>query len=227
MPTSGSLTFSPPFSEAALLAFRRIGVKRNDVTAEGLMDAGLEANALMSTWANRGPNLWAVDALSVPLVVGQAVYAIDPATVMVLDAWITSGTPATDRILSPISRTDYAEYPSKAQSGRPTVFWFDRLAAPTLTLWPVPDASTPYVLNLNRSRQTQTSVVAGGTAPDVPYRWFDAFVWGLAERLAYIYAPDRAGDVAAKAAETYGIAADQDSENAPLRIAPDLSGYWR
>lgn len=227
MPTSGSYSFSPSFADAALLAFRRIGISRNDVKAEGLLDASLEANAMMTTWANRGPNLWAVDSVSIPLIPGQASYAIDPATVMVLDAYVTSGSPATDRILTPISRSDYAEYPNKLQQGRPTVFWFDRLTAPTVTLWPVPDTATAYTLNFFRSRQTQTSVVAGGTAPDVPGRWFDAFVWGLAERLAFIYAPDRAQVASGEASKAYAIAADQDTENAPLRITADMRGYWR
>jgi hypothetical protein len=57
---------------------------------------------------------------------------------MILDMYISYGSPSTDRLIFPISRSEYAAYPDKTTQGTPTVFWFDRLIAPTFTLWPVP-----------------------------------------------------------------------------------------
>ena len=68
-------------------------------------------------------------------------FSVDPNTVVILDAYVSNLNSGSniDRIIMPISRTEYASYPNKQQQGFPTVFWFDRLLAPTVTLWPVPN----------------------------------------------------------------------------------------
>ena len=226
MSTTGTFGFAPSTGELVMQAFRRIGKSRAELTAEMLFDARQELNLIGSAWANRGPNLWAVDQIAVPLIAGQAAYAIDPATVDILDARITVPGPA-DQVLAPISRGDYAAYPNKAQTGRPTVFWLDRLAQPVLTLWPVPDANGPYVLSFFRARQMQDATLGGATTPDVPYRGLDALCWALAENLSYLYAPDRTAIVGAKAQAALAEMRDEDVEDAPMVFAPSLRGYYR
>ena len=226
MSTTGTFGFAPSTGELVMQAFRRIGKSRAELTAEMLFDARQELNLIGSAWANRGPNLWAADQQTVPLIAGQAAYAIDPATIDILDARITIPGPI-DRVITSISRQDYAAYPNKAQVGQPTVFWLDRLAAPVLTLWPAPDANGPYVLSFYRARQMQDAALAGGTTPDVPYRALDALCWALAASLAYLYGRDKVGDTEAKAQRAVAEMRDEDVEDAPLVFAPNLRGYYR
>ena len=96
-------------------AFERAGSELR--TGYDLRTARRSLNLLFADWANRGVNLWAVDLITVPLVQGQATYNVDPSTVVMLDAYmgIVNGSVETDRIILPISRSEYANYPNKSQ----------------------------------------------------------------------------------------------------------------
>jgi hypothetical protein len=61
----------------------------------------------------------------------------------------------------------------------------------------------------------------------MPYRWLDAFVAGLAHRLARAYKPALEQIRKADADEAWGIAANQDVENLPIYITPALGSYYR
>ena len=145
-----------------------------------------------------------------------------------LDMYVgfSNGTIETDRILLPISRTEYASYPNKQQQGFPTVGWFDRLLAPTITLWPVPD-STVSVFRYYRLRQTQDSTLAGGLNVEIPIYWLEAYALGLAWRLALIWNVERAGPLKTLADEAYNDAATQNTEQSNMYVSPQLSGYYR
>jgi hypothetical protein len=237
MTTSGTYAFNPSLGEMTLNAFSRCGIRRTSLVQEHLQDARFETNLMLSEWSNRGVNLWKVDLQSIPLTQGQATYyaatngvsANAGITVMILDAYITvnTGTTSYDRVIMPISRTEWAQTPNKTQQAPPTTFWFDRLINPTITLWPVPDQSNYYTLNFYRVIQVQDANLENNQTVDIPYRWFDAACSGLAARLAAIYAPERYQILAARAEQSYQIAATEDTENVPLYIMPGLSGYFR
>jgi hypothetical protein len=148
---------------------------------------------------------------------------------MVLDAFIRVGTGSAqyDRVIMPISRTEWAQTPNKKTEAPPTTFWFDRLIQPTITVWPVPDQDNYYTLYFYRVTQVEDSNLVNGQTIDVPYRWLNAAVTGLAARLSQIYAPERAAKLEANAEQSYQIAATQDTENVPVYIIPGLSGYFR
>jgi hypothetical protein len=192
----------------------------------------MAANMLCSNWSNRGVNLWAVDLVTVALVQGQASYDVDLNTVMILDAYMqidNGGGAPIDRIIMPVSRTEYASYPNKEQEGFTTTFWFDRLISPnpTITLWPVPDGSSAQYLKYYRVRQVQDAALQNGTQVEIPYLWMDAFAYGLAARLAVIWAPDKMQLLKPLADEAYNIAAEQNIEQAQQYISPQIGGYFR
>jgi hypothetical protein len=191
--------------------------------------ARMAANMLLSRWANQGVNLWAVDLITTPLVQGTATYSVDANTVVILDAYIEtnngSGQPI-DRLILPISRTEYASYPNKEQQGFSTTYWFDRLLSPTVTLWPVPDGTTTS-FKYYRVRQLQDANLQNGQQVEIPYLWMEAFAYGLAQRLATIWAPDKMIMLKPMADEAYAIAAAQNVETANTFISPVISGYFR
>ena len=224
MATSGTYVFNPSLGEICLYSYQNIGVRPAAVLQEHMEVARMATNMMLANWSNRGVNLWCVDLITTPLVEGTTTYAVDANTVMILDAYIVSDS--IDRIILPISRTEYASYPNKEQQGFPTTFWFDRLISPTVTLWPVPDG-TQTSLKYYRVRRLQDSNLQGGEQVEIPYLWLEAFADGLAYRLARIWSPQIAPSLKAQADESYEIAAAQGIEQAQQYISPQLSGYWR
>jgi len=131
-----------------------------------------------------------------------------------------------DRLILPISRTEYASYPNKEQQGFPTTYWQDRLISGNVTLWPVPDG-TQTALSFYQVCQIDDSDFANGQTVNVPYYFLEAFAYGLAQRLAMIWAPDRVQMIKPLADESYQIAAMQNVETAQQYISPMISGYFR
>ena len=226
MTTSGTYAFNPALGEIVLYAYQNIGVRPTSVLQEHMESARMATNMMLSRWSNQGVNLWAVDPVTEPLIQGQTTYAVDGNTVMVLDAYTTTAN-GPDRVIMPISRTEYASYPNKTQQGFPTSYWYDRLISPTLTLWPVPDGSSATILKYYRVRQVQDSNLQNGENAEIPYRWLECFADGLTYRLARIWAPQMAQMLKAQADESYQIAAIQDVEDVPTYISPMISGYFR
>ena len=230
MATSGTYTFNPGLGELTLYAYNLIGVRNTAVLQEHMEAARMASNMMLSRWANQGVNLWTVDLQTVALVQGQATYNVPSNTVVMLDAYMTIDNGLSDpidRIILPISRTEYASYPNKEQQGFTTTFWFDRLISPTVTLWPVPDGTSAQFLKYYRVRQIQDSNLQNGEQVEIPYLWMEAFAYGLAQRLATIWAPDKLMILKPMADEAYQIAASQNVETAQQYISPVISGYFR
>lgn len=209
-----------------LYAYQMIGVRPTAVLQEHMDASRTAANMMLANWANKGVNLWAVDLVTVPLVQGISTYPVDSNTVMILDAYVEYGSPSIDRVILPISRTEYSSYPNKGQQGFPTTFWFDRLISPTVTVWPVPDGSQTS-LKYYRVRRIQDSNLQGGEQVEIPYLWLEAFVYGLAQRLALIWAPDKVVAMKSMADEAYEVAALQNIEQVQQYISPQIAGYFR
>jgi len=157
-------------------------------------------------------------------------YSVDPNTVVMLDAYVENTSNAAqpiDRIILPVSRTEYASYPNKQQVGFPTVFWMDRLIAPQVTLWPVPDGTSSQTLKYYRVRQIQDAAYTGGQTVEIPYLWLEAFAYNLALRLAIIWNAAKVQLLKPLADEAYSVAAEQNVETAQQYISPQIQGYFR
>lgn len=230
MATSGTYNFNPGLGEITLYAYNLIGIRNTSVLQEHMEAARMASNMLCARWSNQGVNLWAVDLVTVPLVTDVATYPVDGNTVTMLDAYVQNDDSGAniDRLILPISRTEYASYPNKEQQGFPTVFWFDRLLSPSVTLWPVPNTDNgPQYLKYYRVTQIQDSGLQNGQTVDIPYLWLEAFAYGLALRLAQIWNPQAMAMIKPMADESYQIAADQNVEQAATYISPMISGYFR
>ena len=227
--TSGVYNFGPSTGELMVAAFRRIGIHRAELLTEHFADAKVETNLLQIQWANLGPLLWTVDVQTINLVAGQAVYSVPANTVMMLDVYISTpngdGT-TSDRIITPLSRTEYASMPNKQGPGNPTSFWYDRTIQPSVTLWPVPDGSEP-TCNYYRFTQMQDAITTNASVPQVLTLCLDAYVAGLAHRMARIYKPDMEDKREADASKAVALMFNQLVENVNLYLVPQTSGYWR
>jgi hypothetical protein len=230
MATSGTYTFNPSLGELTLYAYNLAGLRNTSLMQEHMESARMATNLMLSRWANQGVNLWAVDLITTPLVAGQTTYDVDPNTVVILDAYVqidNGSSQPIDRVIMPVSRTEYASYPNKEQQGFTTVFWFDRLISPTVTLWPVPDGYSAQTLKYYRVRQIQDANLQNAQNVEIPYLWLEAFAYGLASRVAQIWSPDKLQFLKPLADEAYQIAAAQNVETAQQYISPMISGYFR
>jgi len=225
---SNTYTFNPSLGEITLYAFNLCGIRGTQILQEHMESARMAANMMLGRWSSQGVNLWAVDLQTIPLVQGTATYSVLANTVAMLDAYIvtTSSGSTTNRLILPISRTEYASYPNPTQQGFPTTYWFDRLLAPAVTLWPTPDGNETS-FNFYRVRQLSDANFTNGQQIEMPYYFQEAFAFGLAERLAMIWAPEKVQMIKPLADEAYSIAATQNVETANYYISPMVSGYWR
>ena len=225
--TSKTYDFSPNAGNILLNAFLRCGVRPTELTATHISMGQMSQNFVLAEMSNSTPNLWEVGLQTVPLLQGSATYTVPAETVMILDLYISYGTPNTDRFLYPISRTEYASIPNKTTQAFPNQFWFDRLISPTITFWPTPDGNGPYVAKYYSVRQTQDAVLANGLTVEIPYRFLEAYTAGVAWKLSELYAPQLEDKLFARYTRAMQIANTQDVENVALYITPGLSGYYR
>ncbi|CAB4145611.1 hypothetical protein UFOVP1518_6 [uncultured Caudovirales phage] len=230
MTTSNTYNYNPSLGELTLYAYNLVGIRNTSLLQEHMESARMATNLLLANWSNRGVNLWAVDLVETNLVTDQTTYDVDSDTVVILDAYVTNDQTGDniDRIILPISRTEYASYPNKEQQGFPTVFWFDRLLNPTVTLWPVPNTNNgPTKLKYYRVKRLQDANFTSGQTLDLPYLWMEAFAYGLGQRLAIIWAPEKLAILKPLADEAYQVAAEQNIETAQQYISPQIIGYYR
>lgn len=230
MTTSGTYNFDPSLGEMVLYAYNLIGIRNTSITQEHMEAARMASNMVLANWSNKGVNLWTVDLQTVPLNAGQATYTVPSNTVVMLDAYITvdnGNSQPIDRLILPISRTEYASYPNKDQQGFPTVYWQDRLINGNVTLWPVPDGQSAQFLKYYRAVQLQDVEFTNGQTIEIPYLWLDAFADALSYRLARVWNPAMAPALKLVADESYNVADNQNVETASQYISPQIYGYYR
>jgi hypothetical protein len=226
---SKTYDFNPNLGSMLLAAFNRCRIRPTELTPTHIRQGELASNFILSEFSNLQPMLWAVNLTSIPLLEGSGTYSLPAEIVMILDAYVStslSDGSEQDRILSPISRTDYASIPNKSQEGYPTQFWFDRLISPVIKLWPVPDGNGPYVFRYYSVRQNMDSVAANGKTVEIPYRFLETYVAGLAWKISEMYAPELEDKLFNRYQRSFNIAAIQDTENVPMYLTPGLSGYF-
>ena len=144
MTVSGTYNYNPSLGELTLYAFNLCGIRNTALLQEHMESARMAANLLLGRWSSEGVNLWMVNLQTIPLVKGQSTYSVPGNNIVMLDTYIETDDgigPPIDRLILPISRTEYASYPNKEQQGFPTTYWQDRLINSTVTIWPVPDGT--------------------------------------------------------------------------------------
>jgi len=222
--TSGVANFNMEFTEIAEEAWERAG--REMRSGYDLRTARRSMNLLTIEWANRGINLWTVEQGAQVLTAGTSTYTLPEDTIDLLEHVIRTGTGSNqqDLAISRISVSTYATIPTKTSTGRPIQLRVKRLrAAPTVTLWPVPDDSQPYTLVYWRMRRIQNAGSGVETA-DMNFRFYPCLVAGLAYYIA-MKVPELAERIQMLKAiydEQFNLAAGEDREKASDRFVPRI-----
>lgn len=220
MTTSGTATFFPSIVTIIEEAYERAGSEMR--SGNDVRSARRSLDLLASEWANRGINLWTLESGSVALVAGTATYNLPADTVDILDFVIRSGTGTsqTDYQVQRMGVGGFASITTKNTQGRPTQVFVQRIAVPSITLWPVPNNSTDSFVYW-RLRRIQDTGNATNTM-DIPHRFVPALVAGLAFSLA-MKKPDLADRVPflkQEYMEQFALAAEEDRDRSSLWIIP-------
>jgi hypothetical protein len=138
----------------------------------------------------------------------------------------SDGGDPIDRVLYPISRTEYASLPDKYVQGSPTTYWFERLTTPVINLWQPPDGNGPYTLNLWTQQAVQDVTNTYGQNLDMPPRFFEAACAEVAAHLAKKWKPELAQALTLDAKDAWTEAAAEDRERVPFYLTPMMESYW-
>lgn len=135
MTTTGVTSFNPDFTEIAEESWERAG--REMRSGYDLRTARRSMNLMTIEWANRGINMWTIEAGSFPLVQGLNTYPMPLDTIDLLDHVIRTGgnssTTQADLSITRISVSTYATIPNKLTQARPIQVWIQRLSGETST----------------------------------------------------------------------------------------------
>lgn len=223
MTTSGTTTFNLDLTEICEEAYSRCNYEMR--SGWDLKTARISLNLMFQEWASRGLNMFTFEQGIIPLVPGVATYDLPTDTVDLIEHVIRTGagTASTqaDLTITRISVSTYATIPNKLQQARPIQIWIERLNTPRVTVWPVPDNSTPYQLVYWRLRRIQDAGTGVNTM-DMPFRFIPAMVSGLAYYLA-MKVPDgiqRLQVLKQQYDESWELISTEDRERAAVRFVP-------
>lgn len=131
-----------------------------------------------------------------------------------------------------MNQDDYTNLPNKVfQSNRPLQYWLDhQLPQKIMRMWPIPNAQAE-TSQLVVWRQRQVMDVGSMTDElEVPQRWYDAVVGGLAAKLS-LEIPEVDTQLIpilrSEARDALALAWAQERDNSPTYIAPNISMYTR
>lgn len=243
MTTSGLSAFNLDLTELVEEAFERCGLELR--TGYELKTARRSLNLMTIEWANRGINLWTIEQGAIPMVTGQAEYALPVDTIDLLDHVVRtgSGQGQIDISISRIAEPTYATIPNKNAQGRPIQVWIQRMSgaqypaglgpngtnpltnidAPKITVWPTPNApGDQYTFVYWRLRRIQDA--GGGTSTqDIPFRFLNCMVAGLAYYLSIKLPgvdPQRVPMLKMEYEQQLQLASDEDRDKSPVRFVP-------
>lgn len=237
-----SYAYQPSTSDVMLEAFDRCRVRPTAITRDQIMSGLRSLNLELLSWSNLGVNLWKVQAFTIQIVANQATYVagtgvtnIPEQAVSMLECYysIINGGGAgvnIDRIMLPMSRTQYDELPNKSQSGnQPSLFWFEKLNSPRVTFWQPPlDGYPTAQISGHVLAQVSRASLGDGATPDIPYQAYDALCAKLAQRLArkFVDDPKLRDEIKADATEAWELFSDTNREDVNLTIMPDMGTYY-
>lgn len=237
MTTSGTATFNLNLNELVEEAFERCGAELR--TGYDLRTARRSLNLLTIEWANRGINLWTIEQGSIPLTLGTIAYNLPIDTIDLLDHVVRTGTGQNqiDINITRISESTYSTIPNKNAQGRPIQVWINRQSGadypttgvknPTINIWPTANQDSYYTFVYWRLRRIQDAGAGGTFTQDIPFRFLNCMVAGLAYYLSMKLPnvdPGRRAELKADYEQQFQMAAEEDREKASVRFVPRI-GY--
>lgn len=226
MATSGSVDFTLTARELIQNAYELAGVYGDGeaVNANDASSALVHLNLMVKTWGAQ-ERLWVKTETTQALSASTASYTLSAARKVLS---VRRRTSSIDTPLLEISHAEYQDIPSKAQTGYPLQWYFDRQRSTKLLyVWPVPTAaiaaSTTLYYTYLRAIEDFDDLA---NDPDVPQEWLEALTYNLAKRLALLNSvpstnPARYAEIKQAAELLYAGLSAYDQETASVFLQPD------
>lgn len=137
------------------------------------------------------------------------------------------GTAPAEVPMARLNKDDYFNYNNKTSQGKPLQYWLDRKRTqPTMTLWPVPNNGFYQIVVLRHRHIMDPGVYTNEI--EVPQRWYDAIVWGLASHMA-VELPTVPGEIMAYVDQRYRRALleaqTEERDSSAIKYGPNISIY--
>jgi hypothetical protein len=223
MAVSGTSNFTLDVDGVIEEAYERIGI--NQPSGGDLRSARRSLNLLLQELANRGELLWATETHVIMLPAGLGQVPLLQDTMSVTDVSVRrAGSNDIELTMTPVGISEFRQLPNRMQAGRPISYVLNRERdAPTLSIWPVPDAD--YEMTIERRRRLQ-DVGSYIDHLDLPMRFLPAIVaglaWALADKRPATVPADRRMELAARYETELDRALTEDRERVSLFVIPDL-----
>lgn len=163
-------------------------------------------------------------------VIAARYFRISSASTINFSSIVTGNNPS-ETMMARLNRDQFQSMPDKTSGGRPLNYWFDRQSRqPVMRLWPVPNST--YAQSQVVAWQHRHVMDVGTLAQEieVPQRWYEAIVAGLAAKLA-LETPEVSESLIPlldqKAELALRLAERGDTDGSPVTIMPDISAYTR
>lgn len=213
-----AVTYNKTVDQLEILtaALRIVGQVAEDGTPTDaqLTNSSTALNMMLRAWYADGMPLWNISEVSFTPVAGTANYTIGPSVsyainqakpLKMLHAFIRNTSSSVDTPLNLVTRQEYLMLGNKTSSGRPVQLHYDpEVASGTIRVFPTPDAATVSADTIHLVYQSQfDAMTASNSTLDFPVEWQEAVVFGLADRLAFVYGLpiDEKRDLRSKAKE--------------------------
>jgi len=218
-------------AEIAQEASERAGIEFR--AGYALRTARRALELLCIEWANRGLNLWTIEGpISIDLIPHRERYFLPLDTVDMVEQlirtwWGSRAGQFTDLPVDRMTLPEYSAIPNKYSLGRPTIVCMRRAIRPFVYVWMVPPTVPFYQLVYWRLRRMRALGSGGTGEPEIPWRFVNAMIAGLAYYLA-LKSKDpnvlqRVQMLKADYEEQFQLASDEDRDRASFRFVP--GGY--
>jgi len=170
-------------------------------------------------------------AVDIPNSIAAVYWRVrDTSGTILAGAAVTFSNNPSEIPMSSLNRDDYWSLPNKTfQATSSLQYWFNKQLEPTISLWPVPSIANQIVVHVHLQIQDVGSLT---NLLEVPQRWYEYVIFGLAERLAVELPtgelpPGRLEYLQMQAQLQMDRAADGETDGAPIRLSPNIRGYTR
>lgn len=144
---------------------------------------------------------------------------------------VVLGNTPSEIPIARLNRDQWVNLPNKSSKGRPLQYWFDRqVRQPIMHLWNVPSSEFEYQQVVLMRHRHIMDVGSLRQEIEVPQRWYEAIVAGLAAKCAGdIPEVDAAmiGILEPKAERALYIAQQEERDNSPINFMPMIGAYTR
>jgi hypothetical protein len=228
MSTSGNTSWELTRNDIIAAAMRKLGAlaKGQAPSTDDYSDNQVALNAVINMLVTDGMPLWKRTTQTVTPVLSQKNYTITD-VIKIAQVVLKDTTSGVQYDLVEKSEYDFNRLPSTS-TGLPVHFMFQpAIQDGTLSLWPLPDATTVSSKQILVIKQKEfDSFTSGSETPDFPPYWTQALIYYLAVAIAPEYGlPLQDRQMLLKEAQMYkDMASGYGDEDGSLFIAPDFLG---